>query len=255
MSIVLNEYEWAENAIKNREMGNKPFETLNRVAGYYLENKYSKAETRKMLDIFLSRCSPSAPIAQWSDTLDRAVKSAGKFPLRRIEGVDITHGELEKIKTLRGTQARRLAFTLLCAAKYWDTVNEANNHWVNSPDNEIMQMANINTSIKRQSLIFSELRDAGLIRFAKKIDSLNVQVLFTEPGETAIHIRDFRNLGYQYLKHYGAPYFECESCGITAKMQEPGKGRRQKYCPSCAAEVKIKQSIASVMRCRQGMKN
>ena len=61
-------------------------------------------------------------------------------------------------------------------------------------------MANIKTSIKRQSLMFAELRNAGFIRFSKKIDNLNVQVLFMTPGETAIHIQDFRNLGYQYLK-------------------------------------------------------
>ena len=41
MSIVLNEYEWAERAIQNHELGKKPIETLNRVSKYYLSNKYS----------------------------------------------------------------------------------------------------------------------------------------------------------------------------------------------------------------------
>lgn len=47
MSIVLNEYEWAERMISNHELGKKPIETLTRVAKYYLENGYSKREIRK----------------------------------------------------------------------------------------------------------------------------------------------------------------------------------------------------------------
>lgn len=255
MSIVLNEYEWAERMINNHELGKKPIETLNRVAKYYLENKYSKREIRKLLDTFLTQCDPSASLVHWSETLDRVTKNAGKFPLIRLDGVDITKNELERIETLGGKQVRRLAFTLLCVAKYWDVVSESNNHWVNSPDKEIMQMANINTSIKRQSLMFAELREAGFIRFSKKIDNLNVQVLFMEPGETALHIQDFRNIGYQYLKYYGAPYFECVNCGITVKIQEPARGRRQKYCPSCAIELHTKQKVDSVMRKRNALKN
>lgn len=255
MSIVLNEYEWAEQAIANHDLGKKPVETLNRVARYYAENQYSKREIRGLLDTFMTQCDPQISLVQWSDTLDKVVKSAGKYRLARLEGVDVSKNEMMRIESLDGKQVRRLAFVLLCVAKYWDAVSTSNNHWVNSPDKEIMQMANINTSIKRQSLMFAQLRDAGFIRFSKKIDNLNVQVIFMEPGETAIHIQDFRNLGYQYLKYYGGPYFECENCGITTKIQEPNKGRHQKYCPACAIEVMTKQQVNAVMRRRKAAQN
>lgn len=255
MGIVLNEYEWAERAINNHQLGKKPIETLNRVSRYYLENQYSKKEIRKLLDAFMLQCDPQASLVHWSDTLDKVAKNSSKFPLIRLDGVDISQNELKRIEALDGKQIRRLAFTLLCVAKYWDAVSEHNDHWVNSPDKEIMQMANINTSIKRQSLMFSELREAGLIRFSKKIDNLNVQVTFIEPGETAIHIQDFRNLGYQYLKYYGGAYFECANCGLTVKIQSPAKGRRQKYCPTCAVEVKTRQNVNAVMRHRSALKS
>lgn len=250
MSIVLNEYEWAERMVDNHELGKKPFETLSRVAKYYYANQYSKKEVRKLLDTFLIQCDPSTSLVHWSDALDKAAKGADKFPLIRLDGICITKKELEKIETLSGKQMKRLAFTLLCVAKYWDAVSDSNNHWVNSPDREIMQMANINTSIKRQSIMFGELRDAGFIRFSKKIDNLNVQVTFMEDGETGIYIQDFRNIGYQYLKYCGEPYFNCVNCGITVRIQEPSKGRRQKYCPSCAVELHTKQKVESVMRQR-----
>ena len=254
MSIVLNEYEWTKRMMDERSLGKKPVETLNRVAKLYLEEGYSKRETRNLLDIFLTQCDPTVSLVHWSDTLDRVTKNAGKFPLIRLDGVDVSDNELKRIELLDGKQLRRLGFTLLCVAKYWDLVSDSNNHWVNSPDKEIMQMANINTSIKRQSMMFSELREAGLIRFSRKIDNLNVQVLFIESGEAAIHIQDFRNLGYQYLKYYGAPYFECVHCGITTKIQEPSKGRKQKYCTSCAVELHTRQKVDSVMRHRNAIK-
>ena len=158
---------------------------------------------------------------------------------------------MEAIEKLEGKQLRRLAFTLLCVAKYWDAVSEKNDHWVNTPDREVMQMANVSTSIKRQSAMFAELKAAGMIRFSRKIDNLNVRVVFMEDGEAALHIQDFRNLGYQYLKYYGGPYFECENCGLTVKIQEPARGRRQKYCPSCAIEVGVRQRVNWVMRERR----
>lgn len=254
MSIVLNEYEWAEQMINNHELGKKPIETLSRVAKYYYANKYSKKDVRKLLDTFLTQCDPSVSLIHWSDTLDRVAKSVDKFPIICLDGICITQKELEKIETLGGKQVKRLAFTLLCVAKYWDAVSNSNNHWVNSSDKEIMQMANINTSVKRQSMMFGELRDVGFIRFSKKIDNLNVQVTFMEDGETAMFIQDFRNIGYQFLKHYGEPYFDCVNCGITVKIQEPSRGRRQKYCPSCAVELHTKQKVESVMRRRNSSK-
>ena len=255
MSIVLNEYDWAERMIANRDLGKKPIETLSRVSKYYYENHYSKREIRTLLDSFMLQCDPSISLVHWSDMLDKVTKNVNKFPLIRLDGIDVTQEELARIETLGGKQIRRLAFTLLCVAKYWNAASDKNNGWVNTSDKEIMQMANINTSIKRQSLMFAELRDAGFIRFSKKIDNLNVQVQFIQDGTTVLHIHDFRNLGYQYLHYYGGAYFECENCGITVKAQSPAKGRPQKYCPSCAVEVKTRQTVNAVMRYRNSIKS
>lgn len=256
MGIVLNEYEWAEKMISAHDMGKKPFETLSRVAKYYYENKYSKNEVRRLLDNFLMQCDPNASLVHWSELLDRIAKNVGKYPLVQVDGIRVSAGELERIGALAGKQIRRLAFTLLCVSKYWDAVSESNNHWVNTSDKEIMQMANINTSIKRQSLMFAELKEAGMIRFSKKIDNINVQVIFGEDdGDTEMVIQDFRNVGYQYLMFCGEPYFECCNCGIVTKIQNPSRGRRQKYCPNCAVELQTKQIVDSVMRRRAAKKN
>lgn len=250
MSIVLNEYDWVERALKDKALGKKPYETLSRVAKYYTYKNYTRKEVRRLLDEFLLQCEPTASLVTWSNTLDSAAKYAAKYPLIMIDEVVVTKPEMEKIDALPGKQLRRLAFSLLCIAKYLYAVSESTNYWVGTPDNEIMNMANINTSIKRQSNMFGQLRDAGLIRFSKQIDNLSVQVLFVEDGEAALRVTDFRNLGYQYMKYHGEPYFECAQCGLTDKIKHPENGRPQKYCPQCAVEIQTKQKVNYVMRRR-----
>jgi len=99
--------------------------------------------------------------------------------------------------------------------------------------------------------MYATLRDTGLIQFSKKVDNTNVRVCFAEDGDVAMTITDLRNLGYQYLKYHGEPYFECTNCGITVKIDEPTKGRKQKYCKECAVEIKTKQNVNAVMRHRK----
>lgn len=248
MTIVLNEHEWAEDMISSRSLGSKPFETLYRVARYYIDSGLSKSETRKVLDSFLIQCDPTASIPKWSDTLDAAMQRALKYDAVMIEKVTVTKAEMAKIDALDGKQLRRLAFTLLCLSKYWDSVSQHPAHWVNNEDKDIMRMANINTSIKRQSLMYNTLYRCGMIRFSKKVDNTNVQVLFAEDGDDALEISDFRNLGYQYMMYHGEPYFKCANCGITTKAETDRAGRPQKYCRSCAAEIMVKNHVNAVMR-------
>lgn len=258
MSIVLKEHEWAENMIRSKSLGKKPSETLSRVARYYIDKGYNKKDTRKLLDTFLIQCDPESSLPKWSDTLDNALNRALKHEAVCIEGIDITKPEMDKIDALDGKQIRRLAFTLLCLAKYWVTVMPNSDNWVNNKDNEIMALANINTSIKRQGAMYWSLRACGMVQFSKKVDNTNVRVCFVEDGEIVLHITDFRNLGYQYLKYHGEPYFECKNCGITTKYDNPNNKNsyaKQKYCRPCAAEINIQQIVNSVMRQRGKGKN
>ena len=76
MSIVLNEYDWAERALKDKALGKKPYETLSRVAKYYTYKNYTRKEVRRLLDEFLLQCEPTASLVTWSDTLDNGRRCA-----------------------------------------------------------------------------------------------------------------------------------------------------------------------------------
>lgn len=248
MSIVLRENEWAEQAIQSKTLGVKPSETFRRVARYYLDEGYSKSDVRKNLDVFLLQCDSSASLPKWSPILDYALNRACKCKAINIDYITVTEPEIAKVNAVEGKQTKRLAFALVCLAKYWDAVNPNGDHWVNSKDNEIMTMANIKTSIRRQGLMYWQLKDDGLIQFSRKVDNTNVRVVFLQEGNPVVKVSDFRNLGYQYLKYCGEPYFECANCGMTVRYNDPNNRRRQKYCKSCATEIAIQQRTNYAMR-------
>lgn len=249
MNIILNEREWARSAIAARQLGARPAETIGRIARYYYQCEgFKRGDVRAKLEDFILQCDPDAVLVKWGDVIERSVRQASKYPIIDIERIDITKAELDKIAGLDGKQLQRLAFTLLCVAKYWNAVREQNNNWVNAPDKDIMALANLKPPIKRQGQMFRELRDAKLIRFSRRVDNLNTQVCFIdESSPVAIHITDFRNLGNQYALYCGEPYFQCKECGIVVKRNR----NVHKYCPDCAAEMYIKKTVASVMRSRR----
>lgn len=248
MSIVLKENEWARQQLAERSLGKRPAETLRRVARYYLDEGLTKSQVYKRLDAFIMQCGTDITAMRKDVRIENAIKLAQKYPAVDIDYIIITIPELEVIDTLTGTQARRLAFTLLCLAKYYATISPESTGWVNESNSEIMKMSNVKTSLKRQSLLFRVIRDAGIIRFSKNVGNTNVQVLLSKEGDTAMKITDFRNLGYQYLKYHGGAYFECQSCGVTTRYNDVTNKRGQKYCSACAAKIATRQKVESVMR-------
>ena len=251
MIIILNEHEWAAEAINSCSLGKKQSETFSHIARYFLDQNYSKPKVKQLLETFLLKCDTSASIPKWTPTIEYAIRRASKHDTIRIDSIDITQPEMDKIDSLDGKQIKRLAFTLLCLSKYWDAVNPNCDHWINNKDTEIMRLANISTSVKRQSQMYHDLNKLKMIRFSKKIDNTNVRVEFITPGKTVLSISDFRNLGYQYLKYHGESFFECANCGITVRCKNNGVGRKQKYCNDCAMKIHMQQKINSAMRKNQ----
>lgn len=249
--IILNERKWAEEIIATHELGKEKYRALCAVARYYMEQGYTKKEAREALEKFLLECDPTISIPKWSKTIDYAVVAGTRYKSIQIDSIKVTKEELDVISKIESMPVQRLAFTLLCLAKYWVAVNPETDYWVNNKDSEIMRIANINTSIKRQSFMYNELGEMGLIQFSKKVDNTNVRVTFATEGETVIEITDFDNLGYQYMKYKGLPYFTCEICGRTLRRRNPKKGRKQKYCDECAMKRKLQQNVESVMRKKQ----
>ena len=239
--IVLNEKQWIEDAIQNASLGNKPSETLGRLARYYRELGYKKNEIMKMLEEFMIRCDPTINVIRWQLVIENSIKYAQKGNLINIQPISITKKELDMIGELPGLLLQRLMFTLLCLSKYGNAVNPKNNSWVNRDVREILSLANVKVTVKRQSLLFNDLWNAGYIGFSNIIDNINVNVKIIDDSneEVAMQIDDFRNLGNQYMMHIGDGYMVCKHCGAVVKRNAPN----QKYCKECAVDINIQKTI------------
>lgn len=233
--IILNEEVVAREYVENPTMNNNnPIDTLTLVARYYLGEGYSNKIVHQLLGTYILRCDSLASIPRWDNAIESAIRRASKRPLLKIDSIPISKTELEKVTSTGSRLASRLVFTLLCLSKYWNIVRDSNTYWVNTPDREIMRLANINISIKYESDIYRKLKELGLIEYSRKINVTHVRVTFADEETPVLQIEDFRNLGFQYQRYMGEPYKECALCGELFPVPKRQKGMPRKYCKSCA---------------------
>ena len=114
MSIVLNEYEWAERMINNHDLGKRPVETLNRVAKYYLATGYSKREVRvRPMVIPLGNRIPILRYAQ-----ERKSKPAELLAVQLFDGLHLFTSCAIEVKTRQNVNAvMRRRNALRCSAR------------------------------------------------------------------------------------------------------------------------------------------
>lgn len=240
--IILNERTEAEKIIETGNVGQKPSETLSLLARYYfhIEGLTGKALYERLNDFMTKNYLQYDPNA-WKLTLQNKVKKADKYPLTEIGDIVITRAEIETIRKLKSPPLERLAFTLLCLAKFGDRRNIKNNGWVCRSHNEIFKMAAVPATIQKQALMLNSLYRAGMINFSMKVTNTNIQVLFIEEESyMALRVSDFRELGHEYLNYLGKhKYIRCSECGRLTRC----KGNsRTKYCNDCKTKVNIEQT-------------
>lgn len=236
--IILDERTWCENMLKSFSMGSSPAGTLNRLAKYYFTLGHKKNDIARLLEEFILRCNPSANIMRWQEVIDNCVRHADRRPLIAVESIPVTQKELDLISELPGQMIRKLMFTLLCLAKYRNSVSPKNDNWVGYENRDIFKMANIQTTRVRQYAMMNDLLRVGYIGMSKIVDNVSVRVSIIDDGIPVIYVSDFRNIGNQYVRYLGGNYIECAHCGLVIKKI----GRNNKYCPLCASSIKAKWS-------------
>lgn len=239
--IILNEYAWSKDIIAKQSLGDKPYETIARLARFYYHCGYRKSMIGKMLEEFILRCDSSSNMSKWHEYIDKCVKNADKYPLINIQHIPITDAEIEKINELEYSNEKCVAFTLLCLAKYGNAVNPKNNNWVNKDWSEIFALANVKINTNRKAMLMNRLMRYGVIGFSKIVDNININVRFiNDSSDPVMLVDDYRNLGYQYMNHIRAgAYINCQSCGVIIKKT----GRNHRYCAECGAEIKRMQRL------------
>ena len=213
--IVVNENEYAQIRIKNKDVGDSVYTTLSILAKYYhakgLKRKGICVELQNFLEVAYPKYLNNK--LYWVDIIEKTVNKTAKETLFESDGVWITESEWEKIQGLGNKILGKLAFTLLCIAKINNQKRQSNYDWVNTDIKDIYKMANISCSIDLRARRIGSLINSGLIEFAKRVDNLNIKVLFIDDeSKKKFLVNDFRDLGNEYLYRIGENYIRCAEC-------------------------------------------
>ena len=244
MPVVLNETKQAEYIIEKGEVGNKPTSTLFLLGKYYRQKKnLDKKQTFSKLNEFMVSNYKNYNPALWEDAIEDISKKANKYTLREIDSIGITQSELNKISALQNIKYEKLLFTMLCYAKLYNTISENNNGWINTDIQEIYRVARVTVKHKKDKFLFlNDLEKTGLISFSNKNDNLNLRVNFFDMnGKSILDIKDFRELGYEYLNYIGnGRFIRCECCNRLVKKKSK-KDFSTKYCDECSKIIQNQQ--------------
>ncbi len=237
--IILNEKEYITEMLGTDKIeSNKVYVFLSIYARYlYHEKGFRKTKIIAYLNNYMKTNYPDYNAINWISTIEKYAIRAEKYPLCKCRGIWITRNEITTIENLHDKVLERLAFTLLCLAKFNNFKNPQNNNWVNYSNGEVYKMACINTTAYLKDLKYSQLHELQLIDFAKKINNLNIQILFLDnKSKNELFVNDFRRLGYEWKLYHGENYIRCASCNILTKQ----RSNRTKYCIDCARKSAAK---------------
>ncbi|MCL1951643.1 MAG: phage antirepressor KilAC domain-containing protein [Oscillospiraceae bacterium] len=235
--IVFDERTWAQDIIRTQDLGDTPMRALTCVARHYLEIGLGTDAVRERLNALYNKDSQCGFV----DISERIFGAAKKRGLLYITSIPVTQRELQTIRGIDGIRRQRLAFALLALAKYQNHAHGENHDWVSFRHKDVFSMANVKVSVNDQYLLLNDLKAMGLLKYNKRVDNLDVRVLYTDhDGAAVMKIHDMRNLGYQYMRSLGGSYLECKACGAVI----PRKSPRQMYCPDCAKLENAKRSLA-----------
>lgn len=236
VNIILNEKEYAEEILLKDKLDKKPTFDLRILAKYYCHEKNMTPhkiylELVKIMENKYNNFS----LAKWQSILLDLSNNSKKYKLIRIEYISITKNELLTIDGISSKPMKRLAFTLLCLVKYRNIINPKNNNWENYSFKDIFKIANIQASRKEQGCMIHDLRSLGLIKMNKIVDNLSINVCYVDNCESdeILKIKDFRNLGYEYLAYSGENFIRCKKCGILIRK----KSNKSTYCKECSEEM------------------
>ena len=247
--IIIDEKQYAETRIKNKDVGDNVYTTLTILCKYYYSTGLKKKAVIVELQKFLEATYPKYFLnkSYWTETIEKTATKNSKEPLFESYGVWVTESEWAKIQSLKNKTLSKLAFTLLCIAKINNQKRQSNNNWVNMEIKDIFKMANISCSIDTRARRLCDLINSGMVEFAKRIDNLNLRVLFVdEQSEGKFLVNDFRDLGHEYLYRSGENYTRCAECG---KLVKNNKYSNKKYCASCASYTPMETKTITCMDC------
>ena len=240
---IFDEVSVAENIIKNGfSRKNITKKEMIFVAKYYMWILgYGRAKTKTELIKFCNENSDDFNVITNSNLVNDVIRITKKNRLKKASSVQITVGEIDKIKSIRNFEYQKVLFILLVFAKtlkftFTKTSKKASNrvpigYYVsNSLISKIKKSAGIRTSNKNFLYVFNYFFDEGLV---EPTYFNSIRVMFVEEkGKPAIIIDNFDNIVEFYIDYCGGELYYCSNCGSENKKT----GNKKDMCNDCRTE-------------------
>ena len=171
---------------------------------------------------------------------------------REQEYIPIYENELKMIESLPNDRQKKLMFTFFALARYMNC-----DGWINKKTSkgisEAFKLANVTLTSDKRNELLHELYMNGYISFGKKVDNLNIKVQLDDSGEIVYKVKEFNNLGNQYIGNFKKGYKQCECCGKKIKIKS-NKDYSTKYCEKCSDLKQLEWSRESMKKMRETRK-
>lgn len=165
------------------------------------------------------------------------------------EYIPIYENELKFISTLPTDKQKKLMFTFFAVARYMDC-----DGWINKKTSkdilEVFKLANITLTADKRNELLHELYINDHILFGKKVNNLNIRVKLDDSGGIAYKIKEFNNLGNQYIGNFKNGYKQCKKCGKIIRIT----GTNNQYCKKCIKEKQLEWQRESMKKIRESRK-
>lgn len=213
--------------------------------------------------------------SSYSNVISKAVKSAKKRKLYKIDDIVITKIELEKIQSLDNIRAEKILFVLLCMAKQQAKIMECYGTSANFTEGlvrytvtELCKIARVSVPADDREYILHYILTQGLISCPKRNDTKCLWVNFIEKdGEEALRLNeiDCQELAYVYLNWKGKEEFKrCTRCGKLMKRKASDNictdcslafsPPLQIWCIDCGEVVEVGERDGQTCRCKDCQK-
>lgn len=269
--MILNEELYAKNLLLGR---NKDVKSAVKKIGYITRYnaqvlKKCESENYESTVKWMNKHQDNFDESSYSNVISKAIKSAKKRPLYKIDGIIITKKELDTIKSLENIREEKILFVLLCMAKQQAEVLQFTDGLVNYAITDLCKSARISVPADEREYILHDILVKGLISCPKKNDTKCLRVNFIEEnGETELILNeiDCQELAYTYLKwKNGSGFKRCRRCGRLMNSRnkndfcqfcvQSSQDGNHIWCIDCGDEVKINEKDTMTCRCENCKRN
>ncbi len=247
MRYIPNELKMVEAWLETGVYHNRVTTTIDVLAKYCRDElKLNQSEACEYIHKHLAIGYSGYKADDWSEKVGKSVGKIYKqhLPISNVCFVEITEGEMQRVRDLKNEKLERIAFTMLVLLKIKHKVkNNSDSNWIEDGNSVIFKLANVKrVSEKNKCLLMHELVTLGYMRQSIKPSSknsaLNRELFYVDyESPVLITITDLDNFILDYDKYVGSKVIECGHCG----KRLIATNNRAKYCKECAKEVKNKQ--------------